>query len=127
MLLGVLSLFFVGHGTQKLFGWSGGHGPQGAGQHFKSLGLQPGRRQALATGKAEMVGGSLLAAGALTPLAGTVMLATMVTAVGRLPLEHGLWIAQGGYECALPSSWPRGRSPNAAGATLGRPGADARG
>ncbi|MGO9975520.1 MAG: DoxX family protein [Solirubrobacteraceae bacterium] len=120
-------LLFVRHGTQKLFGWFGGHDLEGTGQHFESLGPRPGRRQALAAGAAEMVGGSLLAAGALTPLAGTVMSATMVTAVRRVLLEHGLWIAQGGYECALPSSWPRWRSPNAAGSTLGRRGADARG
>jgi putative oxidoreductase len=29
--------FFV-HGTQKLFGWFGGYGPDGTGQFFESLG-----------------------------------------------------------------------------------------
>jgi putative oxidoreductase len=101
LLLGVLGLLFVGHSTQKLFGWFGGHDHGGTGQHFESLGLRPGRRQALAAGTAEMVGGSLLAAGALTPLAGTVMSVTMVTAVRRVLLEYGLWIGRGGYECAL--------------------------
>ena len=45
---------FVGHGTQKLFGWFGGHGPEGTGQFFESLGLRPGT---LAAG----VGSSLVA------------------------------------------------------------------
>ena len=66
----VLGPLFVGHGTQKLFGWFGGHGLDGTGQYFESLGLRPGRRQALAAGTAEAVSGALLA-GALTPLAGT--------------------------------------------------------
>ena len=40
----VVGLAFVGHGTQKLFGWFGGYGPDGTGQFFESLGLRPGRR-----------------------------------------------------------------------------------
>jgi putative oxidoreductase len=39
--------------------------------------------------------------GAATPLAGTVMSATMVTAIRRVLLEHGPWVTQGGYEYAL--------------------------
>jgi putative oxidoreductase len=97
----VLGPLFVGHGTQKLFGWFGGHGLDGTGEYFESLGLRPGRRQALAAGTAEAVSGALLTAGALTPLAGTVMSATMVTAIRRVLLEHGPWITQGGYEYAL--------------------------
>ena len=45
---------FIGHGTQKLFGWFGGHGPEGTGQFFESLGLRPGKQNAIAAG----VGGS---------------------------------------------------------------------
>jgi putative oxidoreductase len=88
----VLGPLLVGRGTQKLFGWFGGHGLDGTGQYFESLGLRPGRRQALAAGTAEAVSGALLTAGALTPLAGTVMSATMVTAIRRVLLEHGPWI-----------------------------------
>ena len=35
--------FFV-HGTQKLFGWFGGYGPDGTGEFFESLGLRPAGR-----------------------------------------------------------------------------------
>ena len=41
---------FIGHGTQKLFGWFGGHGPEGTGQFFEALGLRPGKRNAMAAG-----------------------------------------------------------------------------
>ncbi|MGO9751790.1 MAG: DoxX family protein [Solirubrobacteraceae bacterium] len=101
LLRGVLGPLFVGHGTQKLFGWFGGQGLERTGQYFESLGLRPGRRQALAAGTAEAVSGALLTAGALTPLAGTVMSATMVTAIRRVLLEHGPWVTEGGYEYAL--------------------------
>ena len=101
LLRGALGPLFVGHGTQKLFGWFGGHGLEGTGEYFESLGLRPGRRQALAAGTAEAVSGVLLTVGAFTPIAGTVMSATMVTAIRRVLLEHGPWITQGGYEYAL--------------------------
>jgi len=39
---------FVGHGTQKLFGWFGGYGPDGTGGYMESLGMKPGRQHALA-------------------------------------------------------------------------------
>src|SRR5205807_8186697 len=60
--------FFV-HGTQKLFGWFGGYGPDGTGQYFESVGLRPGRRNAIAAGATETVSGILIALGAGTPLA----------------------------------------------------------
>jgi putative oxidoreductase len=101
MLRGMLGPLFVGHGTQKLFGWFGGHGLEATGELFESLGLRPGRRQALAAGTAEAVSGALLILGAATPLAGTVMSATMVTAIRRVLIEHGPWVTEGGYEYAL--------------------------
>ena len=30
---GTIGALMVGHGTQKLFGWFGGHGPDGTGQY----------------------------------------------------------------------------------------------
>ena len=55
--------FFVGHGTQKLFGWFGGHGLDATAQAFESLGLRPGRPNAIAAGAAEAGGGALLISG----------------------------------------------------------------
>jgi putative oxidoreductase len=90
--------FFVGHGTQKLFGWFGGHGPDATGQFFEQLGLRPGKRHAIAAGAAEAGGGALLALGAVTPLAASVLVATMITAINRAHLSKGPWLSNGGYE-----------------------------
>src|SRR4051812_49981707 len=59
---------FAGHGAQKLFGWFGGHGPDGTGQFFEMLGLRPGKHHAYAAGAAEAGGGVLIAAGGKAPI-----------------------------------------------------------
>ena len=64
MIIGGL---FIGHGTQKLFGWFGGPGLAGTGQMMDSLKLHPPRRNALAAGVTETAGGTLLAAGLRPP------------------------------------------------------------
>ncbi len=93
--------YFFGHGTQKLFGWFGGYGPEGTGQFFESLGLRPGKRHAIAAGAAEAGGGALLVAGAATPLAATVLTSTMLTAINRVHLKNGPWVSNQGYEYNL--------------------------
>jgi putative oxidoreductase len=98
VLVGAL---FVGHGTQKLFGWFGGHGLDATGQLFEKLGLRPGRRNAMAAGAAEAGGGLLLAAGVATPLAGAALSGTMISAIRHVHLEKGLWSTDGGYEYNL--------------------------
>ncbi len=90
--------FFVGHGTQKLFGWFGGHGLDTTAQGFEALGLRPGRRHAIAAGTAEAGGGALLAAGLATPFAASVLTATMLTAINRVHAKNGPWATNGGYE-----------------------------
>lgn len=91
------SLFF-GHGTQKLFGWFGGHGLEATAQGFEQLGMRPGRRNALAAGLAEAGGGSALALGLATPFAASALTATMLTAINRVHLKNGPWAGNGGYE-----------------------------
>ncbi|HXO08419.1 MAG TPA: DoxX family protein [Solirubrobacteraceae bacterium] len=90
--------FFIGHGTQKLFGWFGGYGLEGTAQGFESLGLRPGKRHAIAAGAAEAGGGALIALGAATPVAASVLTATMLTAINRAHLKNGPWATNGGYE-----------------------------
>lgn len=90
--------FFIGHGTQKLFGWFGGHGPDATGNFFEQLGLRPGKRHALAAGSAEAGGGTLIALGAATPLAASLLTAVMLTAIKRVHLSKGPWVTNGGYE-----------------------------
>jgi putative oxidoreductase len=90
--------FFIGHGTQKLFGWFDGHGLEATAGMFEKLGLHPGKRHALAAGAAETGGGALIALGAATPLAASMLTATMLTAINRVHFKNGPWAANGGYE-----------------------------
>jgi putative oxidoreductase len=92
---------FAGHGTQKLFGWFGGHGPDATGQMFEGIGMRPGRRNALAAGAAEAGGGAALALGFATPVASSALIATMLTAINRVHLKNGPWSTNGGYEYNL--------------------------
>ncbi len=89
---------FVGHGTQKLFGWFGGHGLEATGEAFEQMGLTPGKRNALAAGVTEAGGGALLAAGVATPLAGAAITGTMVTAITHVHGPKGPWVTEGGWE-----------------------------
>jgi putative oxidoreductase len=90
--------FFFGHGTQKLFGWFGGHGLDATSQMFHGLGMRPGRRNAIAAGVAEAGGGAALALGFATPLAAGAISATMLTAIHRVHLKNGPWVTNGGFE-----------------------------
>jgi putative oxidoreductase len=92
---------FAGHGTQKLFGWFGGPGVEGAGQMMQKLELHPPRRNAIAAGAAEATAGVLLALGALTPMAGALITSTMITAIRKVHGPNGPWIQQKGYEYNL--------------------------
>jgi putative oxidoreductase len=98
-LRATLGSFFVGHGTQKLFGWFGGHGLEGTAGFFEGqLGLRPGKRHAAAAGAAEAGGGLLLLLGALTPLATAALTGTMVTAIRKVHWPNGPWATDSGYE-----------------------------
>jgi putative oxidoreductase len=97
----VVGVLFFGHGTQKLFGWFGGHGLEGTAGMFESIGLKPGRRHATAAGAAEAGGGALLALGFLTPAAAASLIGVMSTAVRKVHLKNGPWITNGGYEYNL--------------------------
>ena len=101
LVRGVVGPLFIGHGTQKLFGWFGGYGLDGTGGYFESLGLTPGRKHATAAGVAETLGGALVTLGALTPLGATLISGTMVTAIRKAHVNNGPWVTNGGYEYNL--------------------------
>jgi putative oxidoreductase len=92
--------FFV-HGTQKLFGWFGGYGPDGTGQFFESLGLRPGRRHAVTAGATEAGCGILAALGLAMPLAATGLSAVMITALRTAVWNEGIKPATGEHELLL--------------------------
>lgn len=97
----VVGGLFVGHGAQKLFGSFGGHGPEGTGGFFESLGLKPGKPLALAAGASEFFGGILVALGLLTPVGALVITSTMVVAIITVHWSKGIWSTDGGYEFNL--------------------------
>jgi putative oxidoreductase len=51
----VVGAFFVGHGSQKLFG---GHGLAGTGGTFEQMGLRPGRAMAAVAGLSQSPDGA---------------------------------------------------------------------
>ena len=93
----VVGLALVGHGTQKLFGWFGGHGPRTTGAFFEMLGYRPGVLFAVIAGLSEAGSGSLLALGFLTPLAGAAVIGVMLNAASSLR-GRGPWVINGGWE-----------------------------
>jgi putative oxidoreductase len=92
---------FFAHGTQKLFGWFGGHGLEGTAKAFDSIGLRPGKRTALIAGASEAGGGALLGLGLLTPVGSAVTIGVMDQAVRTVHLEKGFFVTNGGYEFNL--------------------------
>jgi len=94
----VIGGLFIGHGTQKLFGWFGGPGLSGTEQMMGALEMRPTRANALAAGVTETAGGALLVLGAATPLAAASLIGTMATAIQKVHRPNGPWVAQGGWE-----------------------------
>ncbi len=92
---------FIGHGTQKLFGWFGGPGIEGTTGMMDSLGLAPARQNAYAASLSETVGGVGIALGAFTPAAAAALIGTMTTAIRTVHLKNGFWAQGGGYEYNL--------------------------
>jgi putative oxidoreductase len=91
----VLGLLFVGHGTQKLFGWFGGHGLNGTAGFFASLRYRPPRLAAVGAGGSEAIGGLFLALGFLAPLAAAMITGAMVNAIVSVHWSHGPWVTNG--------------------------------
>ncbi len=87
----------VAHGTQKLFGWFGGHGLDGTGAFFESIGFTPGRANAVLAGLGEAGGGALLTLGLATPAAGAAAAGTMAVAAS-MHTDNGFFAQDGGYE-----------------------------
>jgi putative oxidoreductase len=88
----VVGLAFVGHGTQKLFGWFGGYGPKGTGGFFGSQGYRWPVPMAIAAGLCETGGGTLLALGFVTPLAGALLATVMINAIFSVTLKKAFML-----------------------------------
>lgn len=96
-----VGLVIAVHGTQKLLGWFGGQGLKGTGSYFETIGFRPGLPNALLAGLAETVGGSLVAAGLLTPLGDAAVVGMMIAAIVFVHVRHGFFARNGGFEYPL--------------------------
>src|SRR3978361_853276 len=95
---GLIGGLFIGHGTQKLFGWFGGPGRAGTEGMMSALQMHPAKANALAAGVTEVGGGALIAAGLATPAAAAALTGVMTTAIKKVHLANGPWAANGGWE-----------------------------
>ena len=96
-----IGAMFIGHGTQKWFGWFGGPGIEGTTGMMDSLGLAPARSNAYAASLSETLGGVGIALGAFTPAAAATLIGTMTTAIRTVHFKNGFWVTGGGYEYNL--------------------------
>jgi putative oxidoreductase len=89
---------FIGHGTQKLFGWFDGPGLAGTQGFMEMLEMRPTKPNAVAAGVSETAGGALLALGLATPLAASTLIGTMIVAIRKVHWSKGVWSSKGGWE-----------------------------
>src|SRR5258705_8492277 len=87
----VLGLLMAAPGSQKLFGWFGGHGLAAVSGMFESMGLRPGRLLAAAAALSEFGGGLLIALGFLGPVGPAIVLAVMIVAAISVHWRNGLF------------------------------------
>lgn len=93
-----IGALFIGHGTQKLFGWLDGPGIEGTRGFYGSLGYPEPRKMAYLGGGAEALAGTLLVLGLFTPLAAAAVIGVMINAIFAVHKDNGVWVADGGYE-----------------------------
>src|SRR2546425_10661312 len=89
------------HGSQKLFGWFGGHGLKAVSGMFESLGFRPGSFFAPLAALAELTSGVLLALGLFGPIGPALMLAVMIVAAISVHWQNGLFAMSNGIEVPL--------------------------
>lgn len=97
----VVGLLFVGHGSQKVFGWFGGPGMQGWTESVAKNGLQPAAFWAYLEAFAELGSGLFLVLGVLTPLVAAILVGDMLVAIFQVHAPRGLWGQNGGFEYNL--------------------------
>ena len=97
----IFGLSFARHGTEKLFGWFGGHGIKGTAGFFESIGIKPGLPMAILAAVGETLGGLFLAAGIFIPVAAILIVGAMIVAIITVTGKNGFMITAGGYEYNL--------------------------
>lgn len=102
LLLGrlVVGLLMAAHGSQKLFGWFGGHGLAGTAALFETIGFRPGRLLSALAGAAEFGSGLLVAFGFLGPIGPALMFSVMIVA-SSTHWGNGVFAMNNGVEVPL--------------------------
>jgi putative oxidoreductase len=90
---------FAFHGSQKLFGFFGGHGISGTAGWMESIGIPFGTLSAVAAGTTEFVGGLALIAGLGLRWLGLPLAFTML--VAAFSAHTGFDVQKGGMEYPL--------------------------
>jgi putative oxidoreductase len=96
----MIGAVFVYHGSQKLFGWFGGHGISGAAEWMGGIGIPLPTLSAVLAGVAEFVGGLAVLAGLGLRLAAVPMTFTMLVAIATVH-RHAFGAQNGGMEYPL--------------------------
>jgi putative oxidoreductase len=97
----MVGLVMAAHGSQKLFGWFGGHGLAGTAGFLESIGFRPGRLFAIVASATEIVSGILVALGLLGPVGPALILSVMIVAAVSVHWKNGLFAQNNGIEVAL--------------------------
>jgi len=97
----IFGLLMAAHGSQKLFGWFGGHGLAGTAGFFDSMGFRPGRFFATLASATEVGSGILMALGFLGPVGPALMVSVMIVAAVSMHWKNGVFAAKNGIEVPL--------------------------
>jgi len=97
----MVGFVFVYYGSQKLFGWFGGHGIQGTGGWFESIGIKPGKAIAAFSGIAELLSGILFVLGIYLPLGALLIVIVMIGSIVKVHGPKGFSVTAGGFEYNL--------------------------
>lgn len=97
----VIGPMMAAHGSQKLFGWFGGHGLAGTAGFFDSIGFRPGRFFAALAAGTEVLSGALLTLGFLGPVGPALMISVMIVAAVSMHWRNGIFAANNGIEVPL--------------------------
>jgi len=100
LIRAMAGLLMAAHGAQKLFGWWGGSSMDQWAADLDKQGIRPGRLWAYVSVGAQFVGGLMLAAGFLTPLATVSLIGPMVVVVVQ-KWPKGFFNLRGGFEFML--------------------------
>ncbi len=91
---------FLGHATQKLFGWLGGGGFEATVAGFTKLGFRPARLSAALAAGTELVAALLIIFGLFGPVGPALVVSVMIVAAVAVH-PHGLMASQNGIEVPL--------------------------